>query len=47
MDGGTLFLQRDTTQDAGLKEAGIDRARGLISVLSPDATNLYVVFIHQ
>ena len=38
-----LSLQGDSTQDAVLKEAGIERARGLISVLSTDADNLYVV----
>lgn len=38
-----LSLQGDSTQDAVLKEAGIERASGLISVLSTDADNLYVV----
>ena len=38
-----LSLQGDSTQDAALKEAGIERASGLISVLSTDADNLYVV----
>jgi len=33
----------DSTQDSVLKEAGIERAQGLISVLSSDADNLYVV----
>jgi voltage-gated potassium channel len=33
----------DATQDTILKEAGIERARGLISVLSTDAENLFVV----
>ena len=33
----------DATQDSILKEAGIERARGLISVLSTDAENLFVV----
>jgi len=43
MDKELLVLQGDATQDAILKDAGIDRARGLISVLSSDADNLYVV----
>ena len=43
MDKDILALQGDSTQDAVLKEVGIDRARGLISVLSSDADNLYVV----
>jgi voltage-gated potassium channel len=43
MDADTLTLQGDATQDSVLKEAGIDRAKGLISVLSSDANNLYVV----
>ncbi|MEN8264262.1 MAG: potassium channel protein [Nitrospirota bacterium] len=38
-----LSMQGDSTQDSVLKDAGIERARGLISVLSTDADNLYVV----
>lgn len=38
-----LTLQGDATQDGVLKQAGIERASGLISVLSSDANNLYVV----
>ena len=38
-----LSMQGDSTQDSVLKDAGIDRARGLISVISTDADNLYVV----
>ncbi len=37
------FIFGDATRDELLKEAGIERARGLISVLSTDAQNLYVV----
>lgn len=40
---GTLFVRGDATSDEVLKEAGIERAKGLISVLSTDAENLYVV----
>lgn len=43
MDKDILVLQGDATQDAVLKQAGIEKARGLISVLSSDANNLYVV----
>jgi voltage-gated potassium channel len=42
-DGGLLFVQGDATHDPVLKEAGIERAKGLISVLDNDAENLYVV----
>ncbi|MBI4844681.1 MAG: potassium channel protein [Nitrospirae bacterium] len=42
-DGGILFVIGDATQDTVLKEAGIERAKGLISVLPSDADNLYVV----
>lgn len=38
-----LFITGDATSDEVLKEAGIEKARGLISVLSTDAENLYVV----
>ncbi len=43
MDTDMLALQGDSTQDAVLKAAGIEKARGLISVLSSDADNLYAV----
>jgi len=43
MDADILSLQGDATQDSVLKEAGIERAKGLISVLASDANNLYVV----
>ncbi len=38
-----VFIYGDATKDELLKEAGIERARGLISVLSTDAQNLFVV----
>jgi len=38
-----LGLSGDATNDGILREAGIERARGLISVLPTDALNLYVV----
>ncbi len=38
-----LVLQGDATKDEVLKTAGIEKAKGLISVLPTDAENLYVV----
>lgn len=42
-DESALLIQGDSTQDHVLEEAGVRRAKGLISVLSSDADNLYVV----
>jgi voltage-gated potassium channel len=39
----TLILEGDATIDEVLKDAGIEKAKGLISVLPTDAENLYVV----
>ncbi len=39
----TLIMEGDATQDEVLREAGIERAKGLISVLPTDAENLFVV----
>lgn len=41
--GGALVLQGDATSEATLTEAGIQRARGLVTALPDDAANLYVV----
>jgi voltage-gated potassium channel len=38
-----LIFEGDATNDEVLKEVGIDKAKGLISVLPTDAENLYVV----
>ena len=38
-----LFIQSDADKDEVLLEAGIKRAKGLISVVSTDADNLYIV----
>mgnify|MGYP005838985951 CR=1 FL=1 len=38
-----LLLKGDATSDELLRQAGIERAKGLISVLPTDAENLYVV----
>ncbi len=43
LDKDILAIQGDSTQDSVLKQAGIEQALGLISVLSSDADNLYVV----
>ncbi len=40
---GLFLIEGDATSDEILKEAGIERAKGLISVLPTDAENLYVV----
>ncbi len=42
-DEKNVFIFGDATRDDLLKKAGIERARGLISVLSTDAQNLFVV----
>ncbi len=42
-DDDTLYFFGDATKDDILKETGIDRARGLVAVLSTDAQNLFVV----
>jgi len=41
--GDTLIFGGDATKDEVLKEAGIELAKGLISVLPTEAENLYVV----
>lgn len=38
-----LFITGDATDDAVLKQAGIDRAQALASVLPTDADNVYIV----
>ncbi len=38
-----IYIAGDATKDEVLREAGIERAKGLITVLSQDAENLYVV----
>ena len=41
--GELLILEGDATNEEVLKSAGIERAKGLISVLSSDAENLFLV----
>lgn len=40
---GMLGLAADSTRDETLKQAGIERARGVIAALSSDADNLFLV----
>lgn len=42
-DENIPFIIGDATRDENLHHAGIERAKGLVSVLSTDAHNLYVV----
>jgi len=39
---GYLYVEADTSEEAALEEAGIDRARALIAVLGSDADNLFL-----
>ena len=39
---GYLTLQADATDEGGLKQAGIDRARALATVLPDDAANVFI-----
>ncbi|HYA31251.1 MAG TPA: potassium channel protein [Thermodesulfovibrionales bacterium] len=43
LESDMLLVRGDATKDEVLKQAGIERAQGLISVLPTDAENLYVV----
>lgn len=40
---GVLLVEGDAASDAVLKEAGVERARGLIAAIAEDADNIYVV----
>ena len=40
---GTVFVDGDAGDDQALQEAGVDRARGLVSALPKDDANLFVV----
>ncbi|HMT29651.1 MAG TPA: NAD-binding protein [Bacteroidia bacterium] len=42
-DNQTLFIEGDATRDEVLMEAGIDRAKALITTLPNDAANVFVV----
>jgi voltage-gated potassium channel len=43
VEAGGLAVKGDATEDAVLRRAGIERAKGLIVTTASDATNLYVV----
>ncbi|GAX62036.1 kef-type K+ transport systems, predicted NAD-binding component [Candidatus Scalindua japonica] len=43
IDGDVIVVYGDATRDELLKDVGIERAKGLISVLDSDPQNLYVV----
>ena len=43
LNQGMLVVEADATREDVLKEAGIDRARGLIAALGTDADNVYTV----
>ncbi len=42
IDKGLLVVQGDATEDEILRQAGIDRARGLVAVVSSNVDNLYI-----
>lgn len=39
---GRLYMLADATSDEGLKEAGIERARGLVAAVGNDADSVYI-----
>jgi voltage-gated potassium channel len=41
-EAGYLYLNADATSDETLKEAGIERARGLVAAVGSDTTNTYI-----
>ena len=43
MESGYLALQGDASSEANLKDAGIDRARGLVAAANSDAENVFIV----
>jgi voltage-gated potassium channel len=43
LNQGMLVVEADATREEVLKEAGIDRARGLIAAVGTDAENVYTV----
>lgn len=40
---GYNFVVGDATRDEVLQEAGIERARGLVAVVGPDASNVFII----
>ncbi len=43
IEAGYLVLEGEAAADQTLKEAGIEKARGLIAVVSSDADNVYII----
>ena len=43
LEAGHLAVVADSTRDETLREAGVTRARGLVSALATDADNLFVI----
>ncbi|MDD5748695.1 MAG: potassium channel protein [Actinomycetota bacterium] len=43
LDDGFIAIRGDATDESVLREAGIERAKGIVTALSTDADNLYVV----
>jgi len=41
--GGVLAMQADAREESVLRQAGVERARGLIALLPADADNLYLI----
>lgn len=41
-EAGNLFMEGDATSDEVLKEAGIEKARGLVAALGSDVDNTYI-----
>lgn len=44
-DHGFLVIQADCTDEETLREAGVDRASGLIATLDNDAANVYLILL--
>ncbi|WP_456433631.1 potassium channel family protein [Thermosulfuriphilus sp.] len=42
-EGGYLYIEGDATSEETLIRAGVERARGLFSVLQSDADNVYII----
>ncbi|MBC7247763.1 MAG: potassium channel protein [Actinobacteria bacterium] len=42
LEKGYLVIKADATKEESLREAGIDKAKGLVTALSSDAENLYI-----
>ena len=43
LENGHLFIEGDATQDEVLEQAGIHQAKGLITVVTSDAANVFII----